>query len=104
MQKARWRKQARGYLGALETLRPLVAAAAPRTTALLGVATGHAGQLLVAAGENIDRLSSEAAFAHLCAASPVPASSGKTIRHRLNLGGNRDANVDAHVNLPRPAH
>jgi transposase len=48
--------------------------------------------MLVAAGENIDRLPSEAAFAHLCGVAPIPASSGKVERHRLNPGGNRDAN------------
>jgi transposase len=59
-------------------LETLVRAAAPRTTALLGISTGHAGRLLATAGQNIDRIHSEAAFAALCGASPVPASSGKT--------------------------
>jgi transposase len=69
---------------ALDTqLTGLVATAAPRTTALLGVSTDHAGQLLVTAGDNPDRLRSDAAFAHLCAAAPIPASSGRTQRHRL---------------------
>jgi transposase len=78
-------------------LAPLVAQAAPRTGALLGVATGHAGQLLVTAGQNIDRLTHEAAFAALCAASPLPASSGRTQRHRLNYGGDRQANRALHL-------
>ncbi len=43
-------------------------------------------------GDNPDRLRSEAAFAHQCGVAPVPASSGKTRRHRLSRGGNRDAN------------
>ena len=73
-------------------LEQLVRAAAPRTTQLLGISTGHAGQLLVTAGQNIERLRGEAAFASLCGASPVPASSGKTTRHRLNYGGDRQAN------------
>ncbi len=73
-------------------LAPLVAAAAPRTTSLLGISTQHGGQLLVSAGENIERLSSEGAFARLCGASPIPASSGRTTRHRLNRGGDRKAN------------
>ena len=55
-----------------------------------------AAQLLLTAGDNPDRLHSEAAFAAMCAAmcgaSPVEASSGKTIRHRLNRGGDRAAN------------
>ena len=51
-----------------------------------------AGQLLVTAGDNPQRLRSEAAFAHLCGAAPIPASSGRTDRHRLNRGGDRHAN------------
>ena len=78
-------------------LARLVARAAPRTTGLLGISTAHAGQLLVTAGQNLDRLGSEAAFAHLCAADPIPASSGKTTRHRLNPGGDRDANTALHL-------
>ena len=55
------------------------------------------GDLLVAAGHNIDRLGSEASFAHLCATAPVPASSGRTQRHRLNFAPNRDANRALHM-------
>ncbi len=73
-------------------LDKLVAVAAPATLSRLGCGTHHTATLLVAAGENIDRLGSEASFAHLCAAAPVPASSGRTSRHRLNFSGNRDAN------------
>jgi len=78
-------------------LKLLVATAAPRTTAKLGISTGHAAQLLVTAGQNVDRLRSEAAFAHLCGAAPVPASSGKTTRYRLNWGGDRQANSALHL-------
>jgi transposase len=55
---------------------------------------GHVGaaQLLLTAEDNPERLRSEASFAALCGVSPVPASSGKTIRHRLNRGGDRAAN------------
>ena len=55
---------------------------------------GHIGaaQLLLTAGDNPERLRSEASFASLCGVSPVPASSGKTVRHRLNRGGDRAAN------------
>jgi transposase len=67
------------------------------TVQLLGISTGHAGQLLTTAGQNIDRLTSEASFAALCGASPIPASSGKTSRHRLNPGGDRDANRALHL-------
>ncbi len=75
----------------------LVATAAPRTTALLGISTGHAGQLLITAGQNIDRLHSEAAFAALCGASPIPIASGKRGRYRLNPGGDRQANRALHM-------
>jgi transposase len=63
-----------------QQLTRLVGRAAPRTTALLGISTSHVGQLLVTAGQNLDRLRSEAAFAHLCVADPIPASSGKTMQ------------------------
>ena len=78
-------------------LEQLVLAAAPRTTQLLGVSTGHAGQLLVTAGQNIERLRGESSFAMLCGAGPIPASSGKTTRHRLNYGGDRQANRALHL-------
>lgn len=78
-------------------LAPLVASAAPKTTALLGVSTGHAGQLLLTAGQNIGRLRSEAAFAALCGASPIPVASGKRGRYRLNPGGDRQANRALHM-------
>ncbi|MFE0808816.1 IS110 family transposase [Streptomyces sp. NPDC058848] len=73
-------------------LAPLVRRAAPSLVALPGVGTETAGQLLITAGDNPDRLRSEASFAHLCAAAPVPASSGRTNRHRINRGGDRHAN------------
>jgi transposase len=78
-------------------LAPLVATAAPRTSALLGISTGHAGQLLITAGQNIDRLHSEGAFAALCGASPIPIASGKRGRYRLNPGGDRQANRALHM-------
>jgi len=74
-------------------LRPLVTTIAPRLSALLGVGPDVAGQLLTTAGDNPDRLHSEAALAHLCGAAPLPASSGRTDRHRLNRGGDRAANT-----------
>lgn len=49
-------------------------------------------QLLITAGQNIDRFRSEAAFARLCGVAPVPVSSGKSHRMRLHRGGNRRAN------------
>ncbi|WP_328340447.1 IS110 family transposase [Micromonospora sp. NBC_00421] len=76
-----------------EVLDPLVAAINPGLLAANGVGTDVAGQLLVTAGENHERLASEAAFAMLCGVAPIPASSGKTTRHRLNRGGDRQANA-----------
>ncbi len=78
-------------------LEPLVRTAAPRTVTLFGVGVGHTTQMLVTAGENIRRIRNDAAFAHLCGVDPIPASSGKTVRHRLNPGGDRDANSTLHM-------
>ena len=77
-----------------EHLDRLTAAAgpAPALRAAKGIGPDVASILLVAAGDNPDRLTNEAAFAALCGASPVEASSGRTVRHRLNQGGNRQAN------------
>lgn len=73
-------------------LTPLVTAVAPELLALPGVGVETAGQLLVTAGDNRDRLRSEASFARLCGAAPIPVSSGRTDRHRLHRGGDRQAN------------
>jgi transposase len=78
-------------------LRPLVASAAPRTIALPGIGTQHAGQLLVTVGQNISRIRNEAAFARMSAAAPIPASTGQTRRHRLNPHGNRQTNRTLHL-------
>lgn len=78
-------------------LASLVATAAPRTIALIGISTGHASQLLITAGQNIERLRNEGAFAALCGASPIPIASGKRNRHRLNPGGDRQANRALHM-------
>jgi transposase len=80
-----------------EQLERLVAETAPELVAVEGVGTDTAASLLIAAGDNPERLESEAAFAHLCGAAPIPASSGKTVRHRLNRHGNRDANRALYV-------
>ncbi len=74
-------------------LQPLVAQTAPGLVAQIGVGTDSAGALLVAAGDNPQRLRSEASFAHLCGVSPLDASSGKQQRHRVNTGGDRQANA-----------
>ena len=70
----------------------LVRRVAPGLLEIDGVGVHTAAILLVAVGDNPQRVRSEAAFAHLCGVAPIQASSGKTIRHRLNLGGNRQAN------------
>ena len=93
------RSVARGWLQLTEEITTLevhldrlVASAAPALVAVKGVGTETAAALLVAGGDNPQRLRSEAAFAHLCGVAPIPASSGKTARHRLSRGGNREAN------------
>jgi transposase len=73
-------------------LAPLVKATAPELLALLGVGIDTAAALLVAAGDNAQRLHSESAWAHLCGVAPIQASSGKVTRHRLDRGGDRQAN------------
>ncbi len=75
-----------------DDLRPLIEQTAPTLLAMYGVGLDVAGQLLATVGDNPDRLRTEAAFAHLCGVAPIPASSGKTNRHRLNRGGDRGAN------------
>lgn len=80
-------------IAALEAeLDELVALAAPRLLAEHSVARETAAKLLTLAGDNPDRLRNHSALAALCGASPVEASSGKTKRHRLNRGGDRQAN------------
>jgi transposase len=73
-------------------LGPLVAATAPGLVARHGVGTDTAATLLVTAGDNPQRLRSEASFAHLCGSSPIDASSGLIKRKRLNPRGDRLAN------------
>ena len=74
-------------------LKTLTAAVAPKLIDAFGIGFDTAAELLLAAGDNSDRIRSEAAFAKLCGACPIPASSGKTNRHRLNRGGRRKANA-----------
>jgi Transposase IS116/IS110/IS902 family len=102
--KAALRRLARRYqqlhteIGELDAeLAVLVTATAPDLLELPGVGVETAGQLLTTAGDNPDRLRSEAAFAHLCGAAPIPVSSGRTNRHRLNRGGDRWANCALHT-------
>lgn len=77
-------------------LARLTVAFAPALTKSLGIGPDTAAALLVTAGSNPERLKSEAAFAALCGVSPIRASSGKTNRHRLNRGGDRQANAAIH--------
>jgi transposase len=86
-------------------LTPMVTVTAPALLALIGVGIEVAAQLLTTAGDNPNRLHSEAAFAHLCGVAPLPASSGATTRHRLNRGGDRAANSALHtITLCRMRH
>jgi transposase len=82
--------------GIANQLDTLVANVAPTLLSRLG-GKQHAAQLLITAGENIDRLTSEAAFARLCGVAPTPASSGNTHRMRLHRGGDRRANSALHM-------
>lgn len=77
-------------------LAPLVDQACPALVAEPGIGTQTAAQLLVTAGGNLDRMHTDASFAALCGASPIPASSGRTDRHRLNRGGDRRGNHALH--------
>ena len=75
-------------------LKVLTKTAAPKMPEQFGVDFDTAAEVLIAAGDNTDRIRSEAAFAKLCGVCPIPAGSGKTSgRHRLNRGGNRQANA-----------
>jgi transposase len=73
-------------------LDELTKTAAPGLVAQQGVSVDVAAKLLIAAGDNPERLGSEASFAALCGVNPIQASSGKTTRHRLNRSGDRQAN------------
>jgi transposase len=70
---------------------------APGLVARNPIGRTGAAQSLLTAGDNPERLRSEAGFAALCGVSPVPASSGRTLRHRLNRGGDRAANSALHI-------
>ena len=76
-----------------QTLVQLINETAPSLLELYGVGVDTAASLLVTAGDNPERLHSERSWAHLCGVTPIPASSGKVTRHRLNRGGDRQANA-----------
>ena len=73
-------------------IKALVVYTAPRLLDHFGVGPDTASQLLITAGDNPERIRSQASFAALCGVNPLPASSGRTDRHRLNRGGDRHAN------------
>lgn len=79
-----------------DELIDLSTAVSPALLALVGVGPDSAAALLISAGDNPQRLHSEAAFAALCGTNPIPASSGKTTRYRLNRSGDRQANAALH--------
>lgn len=89
----RWRFLDEQIKALTKQLTALTAQAAPALVALPGVGPEVAGQLLITAGDNTDRIPNERAFAKLCGVAPQPASSGRTSgRHRLSRGGDRAAN------------
>ncbi|MFC5077896.1 Transposase IS116/IS110/IS902 family protein [Vibrio thalassae] len=75
-----------------KVLKKLTMSTAQSLVSRFGVGSNVAATLLVAAGDNASRLRKESSFAALCGVNPIPASSGKTTRHRLNRGGCRSAN------------
>ena len=86
-------------------MKPLIDEVAPGLIGVFGVGYHVAATLLIAAGDNPHRIRSEAAWAHLCGVAPIPASSGRIQRHRLNRGGNRQANSALHkIMLTRMAY
>lgn len=88
-----------------EKLTPLLEATAPELLELFGVGPDTAATLLIAAGDNPERLRSEASWAHLCGVAPISASSGKQTRHRLDRGGDRQANSALwHIVMTRMVH
>jgi transposase len=78
-------------------LKALVQEVAPTLLTRVGIGPVHAAQLIVTAGQNLDRMKSDAAFARLCGVAPIPASSGQTRRMRLHKGGHRQANRSLHL-------
>lgn len=79
-----------------QRMRDRATAANPALMAIKGVGPVIATQLLITAGDNPDRLRSSASFAALCGTAPIPVSSGRTDRHRLSRGGDRQANAALH--------
>ena len=89
----RWQQLNVEIVGHEKVLTQLTAQAAPDLSLAFAVGPDTAAEMLIVAGDNPDRVRSEPAFARLCGVAPIPASSGMTIRHRLNRGGHRQANA-----------
>lgn len=90
---ARWLTLAAEIDSHDEVLDTITQAAAPTLREAFGIGADSAAEMMIVAGDNPTRLRSEAAFAKLCGACPIPASSGVTNRHRLFRGGHRQANA-----------
>jgi transposase len=88
----RWLDPAREIAGHDRVLDQLTSSAAPNLRDAFGIGADTAAEMLIVFGDNPDRIRSEAAFAKLCGVAPIPASSGKTNRHRLSRCGHRQAN------------
>ncbi len=89
----RWQQLQAEIRGHEQHLATLTGAVAPAMLAAFGIGPDTAAEMLIVAGDDPDRVRSESAWAKLCGVCPVPASSGKTTRHRLNRGGHRQANA-----------
>lgn len=76
-----------------EVLDPITMTAVPTLREAFGIGADSAAEMMIVAGDNPQRIRAEAAFAKLCGACPIPASSGVTNRHRLYRGGHRQANA-----------
>lgn len=89
----RWRELHAEIKAHEQLLERLVREIAPQLLQAFGIAADTAAELLIVAGDNPERIRTEAAWAKLCGVAPIPASSGTTTRHRLNRGGHRQANA-----------
>jgi len=78
-------------------LHRLLEQVASKTLNTFALGPDAAAALVISIADNPRRLINEAAFAHLCGVAPIPASSGKTVRHRLHRGGDRQANQALHT-------
>ena len=93
----RYRSLSEEIRGLDDHLARVVTETAPALVAVHGVGIDTAATLLVAVGQDLKRLKSEAAFAHMCGVAPIPASSGKVVRHRLNRRGSHDERTRAYA-------